>query len=215
MAKSLVAKIQDILGEEGDGIWGPKSQAALNKEIGKTGGDGNPVLAKIQKLLGVGTDGFWGPVSQQALNDEREAPAEAATRGAAGTRGGAAGFRAIASSFADPADVVAFQRCKAQGKTDQACFKVGDNGIGQFGKLTAQDHTPMVAIHKDDMIARWGSVMGAAHRIVNVTINGKTIQASVEDRLGVAGRIDLNPACAKQLGLNPPFLVRNCVWSWE
>jgi hypothetical protein len=25
---------------------------------------------------------------------------------------------------------------------------------------------------------------------------------------------DLNPACAKQLGLKPPFLVKNCVWNW-
>ena len=211
MAKSTVGKIQTILGVESDGIWGPKSQAALNKEIGKTGGDGNPVIVRIQKLLGVGADGFWGPKSQQALNNEREGGGAAAGAAAAAP---ASGFKAEASSFADPADVVAFKRCKAQGKTDQQCFKVGDNGVGQFGKITAQDDIPMVAIHKDDMIARWGSVNAAAHRIVNVTINGKTIQASVEDRLGVAGRIDLNPACAKQLGLNPPFLIKNCVWSW-
>ena len=205
MAKSIVEKIQDILGAESDGIWGPKSQTALNKEIGRTAGEGNPALAKIQKLLGVEADGFWGPVSQKAFNDQRDG-------GAGG--GGGTGFKAEASSFADPADVRAFERCKAQGKTDQACFRVGDNGIGQFGKITAQTHTPMVAIHKDDMIARWGSVHGAAHRMVSVTINGKTIQASVEDRLGVAGRIDLNPACAKQLGLTPPFLVKNCIWNW-
>lgn len=221
MANSIVKKIQKVLGLTSDGIWGPKSQAALNKEIGKTGGKGNPTLIKIQKLLGVNADGFWGPISQQALNDKRDGGAAAsagvgASGGAtaSGGGGGGTGFKAEASSFADPKDVRDFQRCKAQGKTDQACFKVGDNGIGQFGKLTAQTHTPMVAIHKDDMIARWGSVMGAAHRIVNVTIGGKTIQASVEDRLGVPGRIDLNPACAKQLGLTPPFLIKNCVWSW-
>jgi hypothetical protein len=207
MAKSNVQKIQTILGLESDGIWGPKSQAALNKEIGKTAGEGNPTLVKIQKLLGVDADGFWGPVSQEALNKER-------SEGAAPPGAGAGGFKAEASSFADPADVRAFERCKATGKTDLACFKVGDNGIGQFGKITAQDHTPMVALHKADMIARWGSVHGAAHRAVTVTIGGKTIQATVEDRLGVAGRIDLNPACAKQLGLNPPFLIKNCVWNW-
>jgi hypothetical protein len=205
MANSIVQKIQNVLGLESDGIWGPKSQKALNSEIGKTAGEGNPTLAKIQKLLGVEADGFWGPASQQAFNDQRDG---------GGGGGGGTGFKATASSFADPADVRAFERCKAQGKTDQACFKVGDNGIGQFGKITAQTHTPMVAIHKDDMIARWGSVAGAAHRMVTVTINGKTIQASVEDRLGVAGRIDLNPAAAKQLGLTPPFLIKNCVWNW-
>ncbi|MEY2565186.1 MAG: hypothetical protein QOH88_3379 [Verrucomicrobiota bacterium] len=199
MAKSIVQKIQDILGVESDDVWGPGSQTALNAEIKKTSGKGNPKLMKIQKLLGVGDDGFWGPVSQGALNEEL---------------GGSDGFTATASSFADPADVVAFKKCKAQGKSDNECFKVGDNGIGQFGKITAQNQTAMVAIHSSDMIARWGSVNAAAHRLVTVTINGKTIQASVEDRLGVAGRIDLNPAAAKQLGLNPPFLVKNCTWNW-
>lgn len=211
MAKSTVQNIQGILGVKSDGVWGPKSQNTLNGEIGKTAGKGNPVLAKIQKLLGVEADGFWGPKSQKALNDELDG---GAATGAGKGAGGGAGFKAIASSFADPADVTAFNKCKAQGKTDQECFKVGDNGIGQFGKITAQTQTAMVAIHKDDMIARWGSVMAAAHRTVNVTINGKTIQASVEDRLGVPGRIDLNPACAKQLGLTPPFLIKNCVWNW-
>ena len=195
MAKSNVQKIQDILGVKSDGVWGPKSQNTLNAEIGKTGGEGNPILAKIQKLLGVEADG-------------------GAATGAATGAGGGAGFKEIASSFADPEDVKSFNRCKATGKTDQECFKVGDNGVGQFGKITAQTDTPMVAIYKDDMIARWGSVGAAAHRAVTVTINGKTIQATVEDRLGVAGRIDLNPACAKQLGLKPPFLVKDCVWNW-
>ena len=136
MAKSAVQKIQTILGVDSDGVWGPKSQTALNKEIGRTA-DANPLLAKIQKLLNVDADGRWGPVSQGALLDQFRPHTEA---------GGAQGFRAEASSFADPKDVRDFQRCKAQGKTDQQCFKVGDNGIGQFGKLTAQDHTPMVAI---------------------------------------------------------------------
>jgi hypothetical protein len=204
MAKSIIEKIQTILGEESDGIWGPKSQKALNDEIAGTGGDGNPVLARIQNLLGVEVNGLWGPDSQQALNDERDE----------NSGPGGDGFNVTASSFADPEDVKAFERCKAEGKTDQECFKVGDNGIGQFGELTAQTEIPMVAVHKDDMIARWGSVMGAAHRPVTVTIGGKTIQATVEDRIGVKGRIDLNPAAAKQLGLNPPFLVEGCVWNW-
>lgn len=167
MAQSIVEKVQDILGVKADGIWGSKSQAALNAEIKKTPGKGNPTLGKIQNLLGVADDGVWGPTSQGALNKEL---------------GGGDGFSATASSFADPADVVAFKRCKAQGKTDNECFKVGDNGVGQFGKITAQTHTPMVAIHESDMKARWGSVNAAAHRSVTVTANGKTVEATVEDR---------------------------------
>lgn len=206
MAQSIIEKIQAILDIDQDGIWGLKSQAALNKEIAGTGGDGNPVLVKIQKLLGVDADGFWGPISQQALNDNQDS--------GGGPGGGGGGFTVTASSFADLADVRAFKRCKAQGKTDQQCFKVGDNGIGQFGKITAQEDTAMVAVHRDDMIARWGTVLAAAHRPVTVTIGGKTINATVEDRIGVKGRIDLNPAAAKQLGLTPPFLVPGCVWNW-
>src|SRR2546423_9127546 len=96
MARSIIEKIQTILGLESDGIWGPKSQTALNKEIGRTDGDGNPVLAKIQKLLDVEDDGRWGPISQQALNDQFSAGA---------LEGGAGGFKAEASSFGDPKDV--------------------------------------------------------------------------------------------------------------
>ena len=35
-----------------------------------------------------------------------------------------------ASSFADPADVVAFKKCLKSGKTAKQCLAVGDNGIG-------------------------------------------------------------------------------------
>jgi hypothetical protein len=198
MAKSTIEKIQKILDTEPDGIWGPKSQGALNTQINKTAGKGNPKLRRVQTILGVDPDGFWGPKSQAALNNEV---------------GNHPGFSVTASSFADPADVVAFEKCKAQGKTDQECFKVGDNGIGQFGKITAQEHTAMVAVHADDMKTRWGSIIAAAHRPVIVTVNDKTIDATVEDRIGVKDRIDLNPAAAKALGLKPPFLVP-CVWNW-
>jgi peptidoglycan hydrolase-like protein with peptidoglycan-binding domain len=194
----VIEKIQKLLRVEPDGIWGPRTQAALNKQIGRTTGI-NRTLANIQKILGVEDDGRWGKISQAALNNLLHETFP--------------WFEATASSFADPADVVAFDHCKATGKSDQACFRVGDNGVGQFGKITAQERDPMVAIHRDDMVAKWGSVNAAAHRQVRVQVGTKTIYASVEDRLGVTGRIDLNPACAKELGLKPPFLVK-CTWSW-
>lgn len=193
-----IQKIQTIVGAEPDGIWGPKSRAALNDEIKQTAGAGNSKLRQIQTILGVKVDGFWGPKSQAALNKEL---------------GKSEGFSSTASSFADPADVVAFKKCKATGKTDKQCFAVGDNGVGQFGKITAQEHTPMVAVHADAMKARWGSINAAAHRPVTVSVNGKTVEATVEDRMSAPGRIDLNPAAAKVLGLEPPFLVP-CVWNW-
>jgi hypothetical protein len=42
----------------------------------------------------------------------------------------------------------------------------------------------------------------------------KSSVEKMQTMLGVKGRIDLNPAAANQLGLNPPFLVQGCVWNW-
>ena len=195
---NLIKCIQKILNVVQDGIWGPKTQAALNREIAKTGKGGNRNLKLIQRELKAQPDGIWGPKSQAALNR---------------VLGRGEGFTALASSFADPGDVAAFRKCKRTGKTDQQCFRVGDNGIGQFGAITAQSETPMVAVHADDMKAKWGSIAGAAHRKIKVTIGTRSVIATVEDRLGVKGRIDLNPAAASALGLNPPFLIP-CKWSW-
>ncbi len=207
MAKSIVQQIQKVLGVADDGIWGPQSQGALNAEIESTGAS-NPTLATIQGLIGAEQDGVWGPKSQKALN--------AALQGSGGTGANAGGngpFKAKASSFADPKDVADFNKCKAQGKTDGQCFAVGDNGIGAWGAFTAQTAKPMVAVHKDDAVARWGSFDGAAHRSVRVTVGGQSVVAVVEDKLGTPGRIDLNPATAKKLGLTPPFL-KPCEWEW-
>lgn len=208
MAQSTIQKVQNELGVIPDGVWGPKSQNALNDEIGKTGAVGNPILAAIQKLIGATPDGFWGKQSQKAL--------DVALAGGATGAGGNGPFNASASSFADPKDIVDFQACKAKGKTDKECFKVGDNGIGKFGKITAQTKDPMVAIHPSDAVKKWGSMNAAAHRTVRVTVGAKSVLAAVEDQLGVAGRIDLNPAAAKKLGLNPPIDPNEtkCTWEW-
>lgn len=194
---SAITQIQGLLTVAPDGVWGPKSQTALNREIGLTI-EANRTIEDIQTILGVKTDGQWGAKSQAALNK---------------ALGKSDAFECDASSFADPADVKAFERCKATGKSDLKCFAVGDNGIGQFGQITAQTHTPMIAVHHDDMIARWGSEHGAAHRPVEVTVKGKKVLATVEDRISATGRIDLNPAAAKALGLTPPFVVP-CKWRW-
>lgn len=182
--------IQTILGVTADGVWGPRSQEAV---IAAT----RAQKEDIQNTLGLPADGIWGRASQDALNKE--------------VHSGVVTWQA--SSFADLADLAAYQHCKARGMSDHEAFNYGDNGIGQFGKITAQDTVPMVAVNAQCMTARWGSIWGAAHRPVTVTVNGKTISATVEDRISAPGRIDLNPACAKRLGLVPPFLVP-CSWAW-
>ena len=163
-------------------------------------------------LIGLKQDGVWGSKSQKALN------ALLKNGDSSGGNGGNGPFKAKASSFADPADVVAFNKCKAKGKTDGECFAVGDNGIGKFGADTTSSTRPMVAIHPTDATARWGSMHGAAHRKVRVTVieSGKSVVATVEDQLGKAGRIDLNPGAAKKLGLSIPIdpKTTDVLWEW-
>lgn len=189
---TIIEQIQTIIGVTPDGIWGPISQSALIASDDAT-------KEKVQAILGVTVDGQWGPVSQGALNAAR----------------GSVGFTPTTfSSFADPADVRAFKQCKKTGRSDVSCFNEGDNGIGQFGQITAQDTIPMVAINGEEMKARWGSIGAAAHRIVLIRTTGDTIEARVEDRISAPGRVDLNPAAAKALGLEPPFLTHG-EWMWK
>lgn len=189
-----IADIQTLIGTTPDGVWGPKSQAALIKA---------PSYAKgqVQSLLGVVNDGVWGPISQAALS------------GLIADSKNESWIECIASSFADPDDLDKFKQCKATGKSDVKCFAVGDNGIGQFGKVTAQAFIPMVAIHKKYMVQRWGSVLAAAHRPVMVSINGKTLAATCEDRISEPGRIDCNPAVLRLLGLTAPLKIA-AKWRW-
>lgn len=183
---TVIEKIQATIGVKSDGIWGPIASDDATKE-------------KVQAILGVTVDGQWGPVSQAALNAAR-APA---------------GFTPTTfSSFADPADIRAFKQCKTTGRSDVSCFNEGDNGIGQFGQITAQDTIPMVAINGEEMKDRWGSIPAAAHRVVLLLCNNIHIEARVEDRISAPGRVDLNPAAAKALGLNPPFLTAG-EWMWK
>lgn len=149
-------------------------------------------------------DGLWGPLTEAAIGKLRDALK--ATSG-------------LLSSFADPRDVDAFDACKAQGKSDQECFKVGDNGIGCWGDNTAQDQVAMCALPPEDMVARWGSVGMAKHKPVIVRANGLECVCVLADRMPSKANIhngavcDLNPAAAKRLNLTPPFMVRGS-WTW-
>ena len=69
-----------------------------------------------------------------------------------------------ASSFADPADVVAFKKAIAAGKSEKEAFKVGDNGIGKWGDFTATEDVPMCALPQEDWQAKWGAGSKACHR---------------------------------------------------
>lgn len=127
--------------------------------------------------------------------------------------------KGFASSFADLADVRAFQRAKAKGMSDLEAFKYGDNGLGCFGDDVTTLKVPYVAIPPDEMIAKWGSVKAAKHKRVLVTINGVTKLCLVGDRMPWRKNIrnkavvDLAPGAQAAFGLKPPFMVP-ASWEW-
>lgn len=123
-------------------------------------------------------------------------------------------IKTIATSFADPADIKAFRKCKAQGKTDQECFKVGDNGIGKWGRDTTKD-IPMCALPRD----LWEGIKSPAGRKVEVKLGNKSVVCELQDTMprlknikNGAG-IDLNQSAWKALGKTPP-VKQEVLWRW-
>lgn len=121
-----------------------------------------------------------------------------------------------ASSFADPQDVFAFQKCKSAGNSDNFCFARGDNGIGKWGHNTAQVDTPMVALPREV----WQSAGKTGGAGVLVEYNGKKVKAILGDTMPSLANItngagmDMNPATCKALDLTPPVMVNGVRWSW-
>ena len=164
-------------------------------------------IALIQGILGVTADGIWGKKSQAALDK--------IVKG--GEHNGDIEHETYASSFADPADIDAFYKCKADGHSGY-----GDNGVGCFGDSTVEGTGPSCALPPEYMEARWGSVKAAKHKRVKVVLQekrNKSVVCVLKDRmphvenLANEARIDLNPDACKALGLEPPIMVP-CVWWW-
>lgn len=164
-------------------------------------------IKEIQRVLGgLEVDGIWGPKSKAALEavlaqDEPDPDHNPWRSGKA-------------SSFADPADVAAFRRCKAQGKSDQECFKVGDNGIGKWGDDTTGT-TPMCALPPED----WQVFDNPRGKRVEVQANGVTVICELRDTMPKRANIkngaiiDLSPAAVAEIGKRPPLMI-DAKWRW-
>ena len=174
------------------------------------------IIRQVQRNVGVKADGIPGPKTWAAILARTGAPLKDMPEILAMASGMVVGK---ASSFADPKDVTAFRKCKAQGKTDAQCFKVGDNGIGCWGDDTTNAAIPYVAVRPDDMIAKWGSVEAAKHKPILLTIDGQTHTCILGDRMPWAKNVkngavlDAAPGAQKLFNLKPPFMV-NCGWRW-
>ncbi len=123
-----------------------------------------------------------------------------------------------ATSFATYQDMVAYIKCRNNGGSETGCYSRGDSGIGAWGDVTAQIHTPMVALPVSEMVKKWGTSKAARGKKVRVTLpqvgNGRTFAAEVRDK-GPAGVIDLNPASLILAGLpEDQELQTTAEWSW-
>lgn len=154
-------------------------------------------IVAVQKLLGVDADGVWGPKTQAAFD-----------------LAVSQGYRiGLASSFADPADVASFRRCKAAGGSDQECFKTGDNGVGAWGDDCSEGSGISCAIPPDDMIALFGSIDAAHMQTISVETIGHQGYAVIKDRMPWKRHItngaviDCNPDLVEALGEKPPMMI--------
>lgn len=176
----------------------------------------NSDITKIQRWAGVTPDGIFGPKTARAIVEKLNLDPLPTTPADPDVLDWTMGK---ASSFADPADVRAFNKCKAEGKSDEQCFKVGDNAVGCWGDPTAEGSGPSCALPPDDMEARFGSVAAAKHAKVRVAANGREIIVTLKDRMPRKKNItngaviDLNPDAAALLGLKPPFM-KDAAWAW-
>lgn len=119
-----------------------------------------------------------------------------------------------ASSFADEADVTAFNKCKMAGGSDSYCFGKGDNGIGMWGRNTSVDQ-PMCALPREI----WGNAGKGDGSKVQVKVGDLVVDGILADtmpslaNLKNEARIDLNPGFQKALGWKPPFM-KKVQWRW-
>lgn len=163
-----------------------------------------PTIKELQRFIGVKDDGDWGRVSKAALDAIINPEIRTVS----------------ASSFADPEDVRRFRQCKANGGTDQQCFKVGDNGVGFTGLICATDEACLCALPREDWMEKWGSPFAASGKSVVVTYKGRSVVGILGDTMPARANIkngcgiDLNPGFAKALGVKPPFKLDGVTWKW-
>lgn len=205
--------IQGILKVTQDGDIGPITIAALNKATAEQ-------IKAIQVELFVAEDGEFGRLSNEALTHLESLPVSSSwpVIDPNPVIPNDQGWHIVkASTFADPADVTAFQRCKARGGSDLSCFSVGDNGIGKWGRSCIKGTGPKCAL-PPEVWAPFGST--ANHKPVWVRLpGGESVLCYLDDtmphvKLITNGcRIDTNYDLAKALGHTPPdtFQVE---WKW-
>lgn len=170
-------------------------------------------IKAIQDIIGAKPDGVWGVKSQAALDGLVHSPIITSFEDSS------EGKEVMASSFADAADIHAFVKCKASGKSDEDCFAVGDNGIGFTGLNCADDQVPICALPPEEWKSKYGMPKNAAGKPVDVTYDHKTVRGILGDTMPAiknitnGARIDLNPGFLAKFNLKAPAMVK-VTWKW-
>lgn len=177
------------------------------------------LIVEAQTLLGgIDADGDYGPNSQQREKELRIAARKNPDALWPPPEKDNVVHKVLATSFADPVDVAAFRRCKANGNSDTFCFGKGDNGIGYWEDDTTTDRK-IVALPPEDMVERWGSVDSARGKLVAITIGGKEVVCELLEKMPHRANIhngaglDMNPATCRAFGLTPPVKTA-AEWRW-
>lgn len=132
----------------------------------------------------------------------------------------------FASDFANLKDLEVFKAAKARGLSDQAAFRLGDNGIGCWGDFTTTEEVAMCALPYEDWYGRFGAGSAARGKKVKVTVlnddktpTDRTAILELRDTMPHRDNIkngcgiDLNPGAMKALGLSGE--IKQLVsWEW-
>jgi hypothetical protein len=128
--------------------------------------------------------------------------------------------KVTASSFADPADILAYRKAIKEGKSEQEALKLGDNGLGLWGDDTTSEDQPMCALPREDWEGKWGTGDRARGKLVTVTYLEQTVVGELRDTMPLRADIendagiDLNPGFAKAFGVKQPFMLEGVEWDW-
>ncbi len=122
-------------------------------------------------------------------------------------------MKARLTSFATYQDLVGYIDCLLNGGSETYCYRKGDNGRGASGKVTGQQHTPMVALPSSELKKKWGSTSKAWGKKVLVKTGTREAVAIAAD-ISPPGVCDLNPAMLIAMGY-PGDKELNVQGTWE
>ncbi|HUD75314.1 MAG TPA: hypothetical protein VMQ76_09605 [Terracidiphilus sp.] len=125
----------------------------------------------------------------------------------------------IATSFADPADITAYERAKARGATEEQALAVGDNGIGYYGFDTKKGSGARSSLPAHVIVDRWGSMTNGRGRLIRVFFKSQWIDTILSDegpgpKEEAEGHgLDLNYDAWAALGVSVPA-EEQVEWDW-